>query len=128
MSPPPTRSSREAESDALLSSHEHNDPSDVEAATKSHKPPRWQFWNQPTHNAPFSAEDDEVDTLPTMKSDRRNVQQALIYAALLLVGAGIGALAGRGVLWRRASDGLGDGPMVPPVFKLPPVSDIAYFG
>lgn len=53
-------------------------------------------------------------------STKPRAKQALCYALLLLLGLGIGS--GATLAWQRRPKSDDKGPMVPPIYKLPPVS------
>lgn len=57
---------------------------------------------------------------PPAGARRKSPKRVLSYALLLLLGAGLGAGAVLG--WQHRPKGEDKGPMVPPIYKLPPVS------
>lgn len=123
MSRSPSRRTQPEEQAALLSSHEHDRTSSEFEAEPSR--PTWQSWRKPSRHVTFapSGDGEELPSPITMKHQtKRRWEQALLYAVLILVGAGVGTVFSRGLRRRASGDGLGDGPMVPPVYTLPPVS------
>ncbi|WVQ76804.1 gamma-glutamyltransferase [Cryptococcus sp. DSM 104548] len=114
-------------------------PSTLEAGGSSNAPspsPSWQFWNRPPFrqvrfaesdqflppSAQLQGSDDELDREDVLKQPFYRSEEAmgrwLIYCLLLLVGIILGALFSR--RWTQGEGKLGDGPMVPPVWTLPP--------
>ncbi|WRT65034.1 gamma-glutamyltransferase [Kwoniella shivajii] len=112
--------------------------------------PAWQFWNhppfkrhvhfanEPDYQSHYEPDEDEESLLPVSINGSGNAPlnktqhhhhhhhhpsyqkwgQRLMYLLLLVVGGIIGAIFSR-ALWNKNQDA-GDGPMVPPVWTLPP--------
>jgi hypothetical protein len=76
--------------------------------------PVWKFWKR------RDLEDDYPES--DKRRRRRQWERYMSYLALVVAGTLVGAVLMRH--WdQREKTTLGDGPMVPPVFTLPPVSD-----
>ena len=131
MAPSPSRRTQSEEESALLSSHNHDrESTEIESESDRHPEtqglrPSWQFWRQPSRHVTFAPSDDgeELPAPTTMKrGKKRNWEQVALYAVLILVGVAVGAVFSQGLRRRTVSDGLGDGPMVVPIFQhAPPV-------
>ncbi|TYJ52700.1 gamma-glutamyltransferase [Cryptococcus floricola] len=114
-------------------------PSTLEAGVPHTAPspaPSWHFWNRPpfrhvrfaesdqslSPSAAMHGADDEPDQPDRPKQPFYRSEEAmgrwLVYCLLVLVGMILGASFSRH--WTRGEGKLGDGPMVPPVWTLPP--------
>jgi hypothetical protein len=91
--------------------------------------PWWAFWGRPRAGAlghvrfvERSDDEEEEDNLTAThrkKGRMTKCKHASIYVIVLLVGAVLGGWLSRALEGRK--DGPSDGPMVPPVYTLPPV-------
>ncbi|WVQ84044.1 gamma-glutamyltransferase [Cryptococcus sp. DSM 104549] len=142
--PSPTRTAREAEEASPLlpppTTADNLEAGPSSSDFERHASPPWQFWNHPPFRPSqvrFASNDDFAPTPPAhSESDDEAGEsgygahkhhhhhhhpsrkgQWLMYLALVLLGVVIGAIFTRG-LGRKSE--LGDGPMVPPVWTLPP--------
>ena len=110
---------REEES-ALLSSHEHdNTPEPEPESGRGSLAPAWQIWRRLFQHTGDDGLPSPTST--TKRQAKRPYDHIPLYAALILIGVGVGVLFSRGVQRRSRGEGLGDGPMVVPIFQLPPV-------
>lgn len=119
-SPPPRQTSNEEESALLANDHNQytTEPDEPQSSR-----PSWQFWRTPSRHVSFAALDDELPSPTTMKRQKKKGwEQAALYAVLIIVGAGVGVIFGRGLQRPATGDGLGDGPMVPPQWPSDSVS------
>lgn len=70
-----------------------------------------------------AGQDEYTDLRKTRSSPRHRLKQYGSYAALVVLGALLGSLITKGIssTSRRSDDSDKHGPMVPPIYKLPPV-------
>lgn len=122
MNPSPSRRTQSVipeEQSALLSSHEHdNTPEPGREPERGSSGPAWQVWRRLFQQSG----EDGLPTLSTTKRQaKRRYDQALLYALLIFIGIGVGVVFGRRIERRSGGEGLGDGPLVVPIFEFPPV-------
>lgn len=125
MAPSPSRRTQSAERTALLPSDGNNrDSSELqpEAEIEGFRP-SWQFWRRQSRHVSFAPTEDDEElpaSTTTKRRDKRGWAQVALYAVLIVVGAVVGLVFSWGYDRRRSSHGLGDGPMVVPIFRWPP--------
>ncbi|ORY26867.1 nucleophile aminohydrolase [Naematelia encephala] len=129
-SSPSRRAAQDEEAAPLLSS---SSTTNVESQSSSSS--SWQFWKSKSQrrrengvHVSFAPEADydedgdrDEDNRPGLSKRRQWLrwEKAGLYTLLVVLGVTVGAVGGR--RWDRPmNDELGDGPMVPPVYTLPP--------